>query len=370
MESLLLLLLVPIGWPFIAKAVWGHEYTFQELALNIVVACVIASGVWYAGRYVQMRDVEIINGAVIGKSRETVSCSHSYSCRCTTNSKGQKSCSTCYRHSNDYDWVLRTNVGPNIEVSRVDSQGSTEPGRYRRAQVGDPVAVENAYENYVKASAGSLFHDKGSVLTNLPVPAYPNTVFDYHYVNRALAVGVTVPDLAQWNLDIANALRQLGPSKQVNFVVVFAGTSQTSYAQALEREWVGGKKNDVIVVLGTPKYPELSWVRVLSWTDREKFKVGLRDELLDMKVVDRSAVMAALTTATAASYQRKSMKDFEYLKYDIEPPVWVLILAFVLSAGTSVGLSRYFSKHDVTFAGVLAVLIGAGTAALVFRRRK
>ena len=346
---MLLLLIVPVGWPFIAKAVWGHEYTVQELLLNIVIAALLASGVWAAGRYAQMRDVEVINGAVVSKSRERVSCSHSYSCNCTKNSKSEESCSTCYEHSNDYDWVLRTTAGnSNIDINRVDRQGSREPPRFSAANVGDPVAVEHAHVNYIKAASGSLFHDKGAVLSSLPMPAYPHSVHDYHYVNRALSVGVTVPDLNLWNRDIAMTLRDLGPKKQVNFVLLFANTDSPTYAQALERAWLGGKKNDVIVVLGTPKYPYISWVRVLSWTDRHDFKVALRDHLLDLKTVDREKVISILRDDTAKAFTAKNMEDFKYLSYEVDPPLWVTILAFILSSAASIGLSIYFIQNDIS----------------------
>lgn len=371
MEILLLLLVIPVGWPFIAKAVWKQEYTFQELSMNILIASLLATGLWAAGRYAEMRDVELINGAITSKNRERVSCSHSYSCNCTKDSKGNRSCSTCYEHSNDYDWVLHTSVNSDkIEIKRVDRQGRNEPARFTAAKVGDPVAVENAHVNYVKAAKFSLFHDKGEALTNLSIPTYPNTVYDYHHANRALAVGVTVPDIAEWNRDIAIALRELGPRKQANFVVVFANTSSPTYAQALERNWVGGKKNDVILVLGTPKYPEIGWVRVLSWTDRQDFKVRLRDDVLDLKIVDREKIMAALVSDTDRMFQRKRMEDFAYLKYEIDPPLWVSILAFFLSGGASIGLSVYFSRHNVTYAGVFAVLLGAVAATVMFRRRR
>jgi hypothetical protein len=363
LEILALLLVVPLGWPFIAKAVWGHRYSWQELALNLVMASVLAVGLWQAGRYAQMRDVEVLNGAVTSKSMETVSCSHSYNCNCSKDSDGHESCDTCYEHNNDYDWVLHTSVAnEKIEISRVDRQGSKEPPRYSAAQINDPVAVEHAHVNYVKAAPSSLFHDKGQVLTELPIPTYPNSVFDYHYVNRALSVGGVVPDLAQWNTDIALALRELGPKKEVNFVIVFANTDNPTYAQALERAWLGGKKNDVIAVLGTPKYPEISWVRVLSWTDKQDFKVALRDRLLELKTVERDKVINALKEETLASFARKRMRDFEYLKSEIDPPLWLSILAFFLSSLASVGLSIVFSKKEVTFAdifgGIFILLAG------------
>lgn len=343
MEILVPILLVPLCWPFIAKSMWGQVYSWPELALNLVLACVLGAGIWHVGRYAQMRDVEILNGAVTGKTRERVSCDHSYSCNCTANSKGETSCSTCYEHSNDYDWMLQTTVD-SIKIRRVDSQGTSEPPRYLSAKIGDPVAVEHSFANYVKAAPNSLFHDKGTVTTVLPLPVYPNSVYDYHHVNRVLTVGVVVPDLALWNQELSLSLRDIGPAKQANFIVVFAKTDRPDYAQALEQAWLGGKKNDVIVVLGTPDYPEISWVRVLSWTDKQDFKVVLRDRILDLKTVEREKIITALHDETQKTFVRKPMKDFEYLKNEIDSPMWVSILAFLLSSGFSVGLSIYFRK--------------------------
>lgn len=373
MEILLLLLVIPVGWPFIAKAVWKQEYSFQELTLNVLIAALLAYGLWHAGRYVEMRDVEIVNGAITGKSRVRVSCEHSYSCNCRKDSKGHRTCDTCYDHLNDYDWVLKSSVnGQTFTIKRVDRQGIREPQRYSIAQVGDPVAVEHAHVNYVKAARGSLFHDKGEVLTNLAIPTYPNTVYDYHYANRVLSAGVAVPDMTEWNRDIAMALREVGPRKEVNFVVAFANTANPTYAQALERAWVGAKKNDVVLVLGTPKYPEISWVRVLSWTDRQDFKVRLRDDVLDLKTVDRAKIVELLVSNTDRMFARKSMADFEYLKWEIDPPLWASVLAFFLSAGASVGMSIYFSRNTVTFksvfGGLLAVLIGLASFAFMRKR--
>lgn len=328
---------------------------------------------WYAGRYVQMRDVEIINGAVTGKAQERVSCSHSYSCNCTRNSKGNRTCSTCYEHLFDYDWVLFTSANTDkIKITRVNRQGTEEPPRFTKAKIGDPVAAEHSYLNYVKAARNSLFYDKGEVITDIAIPAYPGEIFDYHYVNRVLSINVPVQEVDKWNHEIGMALRELGPKKEANFIVAFVNGNNPTYAQALERAWIGGKKNDVVLVLGTPKYPEISWVRVLSWTDKQDFKVKLRDDVLALKTVDRERIIQALVENTDKLFLRKQMSDFEYLKYEIDPPLWVTILTFLTSAAASIFMSIYFSKNKVTFASffgaILAVIVAIISIPFRFRR--
>lgn len=358
MTTLALLLVFPLLWPFVAKAIWKHEITAAELAGNIAIGVVVVLIGWFGGRHLQTLDHEVLNGQVTGKTRQEVSCEHSYSCNCrqvcsgTGNSRTcSEVCSTCHEHSYDVDWLLRTNVG-DIEIDRVDRRGTTQPLRFERAAVGDPVAKMHGYTNYVKAAPESLFNtavEKAALARfSALVPAYPNRVYDYHYVDRVLAQGVNVPDLQAWNTDIAQRLRTLGPAKQVNLVVVFTSQKDPQYATALRAAWLGGKKNDVVVVFGAPAYPAIEWVRVVSWTDKELFKVQLRDALLSLKTADRTSVLQVVTEHVERLYVRKPMQDFEYLVHDIEPPLWLLLLLVLLSVAASVGASRYFANNRLS----------------------
>jgi hypothetical protein len=357
MEMLALLLLFPLLWPFVAKLIWNHHITFGELAINVAIGILIVVLGYLGGKSFQTMDQEVLNGQVTSKSRDKVSCSHSYRCMCvetcSTDSKGNRSCTeicqTCYDHAYDIDWNLATTLGT-IEIGRVDRQGLDQPSRWTRAAAGDPVATTQRFTNYIQAAPASLFNaaveKRALERYRNQVPAYPLGVFDYHYLNRVLAVGVKLPDHAEWNRELALRLRQLGAAKQVNWVVVLTSSADPAYADALRAAWLGGKKNDVIVVLGTPAYPNIGWARVLSWTDKELFKVQLRDDLQALKTADRTRVFDTIEKHVRASFVRKQMKDFEYLRHEIEPPGWLLALLFFLSAGASVGLSLYFRSNE------------------------
>lgn len=357
MAYLALLLLFPMIWPFIAKAIWKHEITLIELSTNIVVVVLAVLAAWYGGTYAQSADVEILNGRVTGKDSEHVSCEHSYSCNCreVCSGSGQNrscstQCDTCYEHPYDIDWTLRTSV-EDIEVPRVDRRGTEEPPRWTSAKAGDPVAVTHTHTNYIKGAPDSLFSAvaEQSALARFgkDVPAYPSAVYDLHYVNRVLAAGVSIPDIEAWNSDLASRLRLLGPAKQANWVVLITSNPSQAYADAVRVKWLGGKKNDVVVVLGAPEYPKLSWVRVLSWTDKELFKVELRDDLLALNVVDRERVLGTLERHTTSSFVRKQMRDFEYLSSEILPPTWLIVLIAIGGALCSVGLSIHLSTNHI-----------------------
>lgn len=343
MEYLALILVFPIVWPFIAKAIWGARITVPELALNVLGGCVLAAAGYAISVHVQSSDVEIHNGRVVAKEQDSVSCDHSYSCNCT-----KHGCSTCYEHAQDYNWVLKTQVG-DIQIDRLDRQGKAEPPRYSRARIGDAVAIPKTYENLVRAAPDSLFNASSEKLLVAPyaaqLPKYPATVYDYHHVNRIVLHGVALPDAATWNSDLQELLATLGPQKQVNAILVFTREPSPQFAEALRIGWLGGKKNDVIVVLGTPEYPKINWVKIISWTDQELFKVQLRDSLLEQSTVNREAVLDTLSTHIRSSFKRKSMKDFEYLRNEIRPPLWVAVLIVLLSLGGSITLSYYFARN-------------------------
>lgn len=354
MLYLILVLIAPVVLSVVLKVMYGREYDLLELAACIAVSSALTAGVYLLGQWSQTADTEILNGEITGKTSERVSCEHSYSCNChevcsgSGNSRSCSTvCSTCYEHAYDIDWLLKNTAASDIEVERVDRRGLLQPPRFTRAKIGDPVAVASTYTNYIKGAPESLFnHAKGMQQSfDGLIPGYPKSVYDYHYVDRVLAGGITVPDIAQWNADLANMLRKLGPSKQVNVVVVMVKSDDPSYEYALQRAWLGGKKNDVVVMLGAPEYPKLSWVRVMSWTDKELFKVELRDDLARLDVIDRTKVLPIIASHIQSSFVRKPMADFEYLKSEISPPVWVVILALVLGMAASLGLSRYFSRN-------------------------
>lgn len=351
MEAWFLLLLFPLAWPFISKAIWNNKISWGEMGMQIGVVALCVSALYAITRYSATSDTEIWNGEVTGKEQVKVSCEHSYPCHCRMESCGknceEEVCDTCYDHPYDWDWRVYSNVG-DFNVSRLDAQGVRQPPRWSVVQKGQPVADARSFTNYIKAAPNSLFHADAEQLkqrfANL-LPAYPVTIYDYQYDDRVLAIGVKVPDIGQWNKELPLLLRKLGPTKQANVIILFVNTADESYYEALKAYWLGGKKNDIIVIFGTTEYPKISWVKVLSWTDKELFKVQLQDELFDLKTVDRTKVLAAIEKNTMATFVRKPMNDFKYLMDDYQPPMWALILIGVLGAIGSVGMSIAFYRE-------------------------
>lgn len=354
---LLLIILLPFICAAIARIVWPHRIQWVELAVAVVVSVAISASIYGLGLVGQTNDTEVINGQVTAKSRDHGHYLQSYSCRCKTRCSGagkhrscSTSCDTCYEDRYTVSWNCKTTLGE-FSIQHLDRGSrsvylSPDPTRYTIIQPGDPVAKTSFFTNYVKAAPDSLYHKNTIDKFKTLIPAYPDNIYDIYRIDRALAMGVNVPELPKWNADISNMLRELGPLKQLNAIILFVNTSDSSYIHALEGAWNGGKKNDVIVVIGTTSYPKIDWVRVSSWTDSQLFKVQLRDEITSQGTIDRQKIIHAIDTHARSSYKRKLMKDFEYLAAQIEPPTWVLILSAVLGILISVGASYYFYLHD------------------------
>ncbi|ACV50108.1 conserved hypothetical protein [Delftia phage PhiW-14] len=308
--------------------------SFLQLGAATVVGLVFSLTLLKLGDF----DAATYTTPVTAKEKRKVGCEHSYTT--CTGSGDKQVCVTNYEHAWDIDWVLVNELG-DIRVNRVDRRGLKEPPRFTKAQVGDPVSDTKMYTNYISAAPGSLFNlvDVGLLINKYAglIPAYPQNVYDYHYMDKVLAVNFTLPEQELWNRGLDNMLKTMSMRKNVNIINVFIKGQPQEYADALAAKWYGGKHNDVLVVTGVSEWPEIEWVRVISWSDSELFKVQLRDKLEGLHHVDRDQYLAKQAMAVEHGYVHKNNKDFEYLKGMIDVPLWKYVM--VLSINFLVNLA-------------------------------
>jgi hypothetical protein len=344
MESLLLLLAISGG--FTAGALFWHRKKFERSLL--IVAGVIGPLVVLIGYTVVLVhnrvDTEVWNGEVTKKVREEVACEHSYSCNCTTDKDGRVTCQTCYEHDYDVDWKVENTAGDDIKIRRVDRQGLDKPPRWAAIQIGDAVAQTHHFVNYVMGAKDSLFNtsEQKAIFAQYKaiIPDYPDDVYDYYKIRRVLTVGNVPMDeltLNAWNQQLALMLRPLGPRKQVNVIIVLTSVQDPNFANALRTAWLGGKKNDVVAVIGAGDYPKISWARVFSWTDNEAFKIQLADALQDKGTLDPVNTTALIGGWVNRDFSRKHMKDFNYLAWESTPSMSACTIIALLSLASTAG---------------------------------
>lgn len=349
--ELCLLLLVPVVIGLGGLIFGRGKVTWKEFAIQEVIVVVLVGAGFFIGRCSQTRDVEVWSGSVVNKQRVRVHCRHSYPCNpITTCSGNPPACTTvwqiCYAHTFDYDWNVYASTDEVFTLATVDSQGLQEPLRYTHAYIGEPTASTHSYKNYIKGSPWTIIKRTGAMEKFKTVPQYPDDVYNYYYVNRFVS-SVAVPDAANWNQQLAEINAELGAKKKVNVIVVIAKTDDSAYVHALEEGWLGGKKNDFVVVLGVLAYPRIVWVRTMSWTRAEDLKIAVRDRVQEIgTLADRDKILGVVAEEVKAKFVHRSMDDFKYLNAEIRPPTWVLFLIFAIGLAVAIGLTIYFWRND------------------------
>lgn len=350
----------------IMKYKYSHEITTKECLYHFLAVCVsiaIMMGVTYASVYASMADTEILNGKVLSKSRHVEWCnSQSSSCKhytwhekCSyyTDSKGkrQKSCESykVFDYLYEVDWRVKTSVDSH-EIERVNRQGTRVPPRWEMIQIGDPASTEHTYINYLLGNEESLFHEKEyqrdyTEEYKKSLPEYPE-VYDYYRVNHVL--NLTSHNVTGYNDYINSALRDMGAAKQVNILLVLYPVKDAELPKAILGKWRGGKKNDVIMFAALD---DAGSVRNFSSTS---FAQGSNNELLHSKLrMDAMSekmsldLVQILVKDIDQNFKRLPNAEFEYLKYKLEPSLWVVILCSILAAVSSLVVGNYMRNNNL-----------------------
>jgi hypothetical protein len=236
------------------------------------------------------------------------------------------------------------------DIARIDRQGTREPPRWSAVQTGEPFAKTSSYVNYIKAAPDTLFRvsqDNIKFFAN-KIPAYPQ-VYDYYNANRVIPVGVNVPNLQEWNTHLSELLKSAGPKKQANIIVVLVNEPGQDYRYALEAAWVGGKQNDVIVLLGTPHFPEIAWTDTITIGQNkgnELLQVKMRNLIMDEPVANVHT-LDIIADNVLAHFDREPMEHFKYLMDSIQPPEGLMWFAAFLSVFGSFFLTWFFYCFDM-----------------------
>jgi hypothetical protein len=120
------------------------------------------------------------------------------------------------------------------------------------------------------------------------------------------------------------------------------------YRFALERHWIGGKKNDIIVLIGLDKEKKFSWVDTITFANNSGnalMTVKIRDDI--KKAVENQQFGLAEVLAKAilpnvqSDFHRKEMNDFKYLDDAYSPSggalFWFsLVQLLIMIASTAV----------------------------------
>lgn len=365
MLDFLLLMLIPCGIAIAVLLMFKGKVTFLEFFGQIaMVAVFLAAGIGIA-YYGRTTDTEVWNGQVTQRETHHVSCSHSYECNCyytsETSCSGSgktrscstsqvKHCSTCYEHSFDVDWTVHASTGETIDIDRIDRQGLQMPPRYAAVYPGEPYSSQHSFENYIKANPDSvLIGTKGDTKRWASlIPQYPDKIYDYYKHDPVINMGVKV-DTGTWDWLIREVNKQLGPTKQVNVILILVPTNDRSYMFALKDAWIGGKKNDVDIVIGSADGHTIDFAEVMSWSTNKAMAVDLKNRIQDIGTLDkRDDIQKVILTTVQAEFVRMHMKDMKWLMRSFQPSGTVMIWLFILAVLIEAGLAYWTITNDIT----------------------
>lgn len=315
----------------------------------------------------------VLNGHVTGATYSESWTEEYYTTEDIKDSKGNTVGSRTVRHETEHPphWSVSTTLGDEAidapmyagfarnfrnEVqteSHHSGQCSSGDGRtYETRWPGDrrtlvPWCRSQEIINWVKASYGTVYRTKGG--DGYPVPGYPTLIDTPHgpkqprVIHPEIILDSAWAQTMEWDMDVlADAV---GASRQCNPLLVIT-KRDVGFVQALRDKWINGKKNDVIIVIGSSTWPTIDWVQVVSWTSNESLEPFIKQALSETDLNDRGAVMKAITTGINSHFQRKPMAEFEYLKNEIHIPTWLYIVCMLYLTGAAVGVLFLPSMDD------------------------
>lgn len=348
---MLLLFIAPVVLPIIAWLLWPKKVTGQECAITVCIMLVIV-GIFYGlSKNMLLSDTQVLNGKVIEKNRKHGQYTERYSCNCRTTYSGSgksrrshTKCKTCTREHYTVKWDARTTVGwvtfDYMDRTSRSVYSTPDPQAYVDCKPDDPASVTASFDNYVRASQMSLWTGKqkeGEQALPYPMP------YNFYQMNRVIGG----PN-SKLNHYLNLALRDLGPKKRVNIVVVFTDKGR-EYKDELQRQWYSGKKNDVVVVLKVNGVSEIKWADAFAYGNskgNESLAVHLRDDLQALPGYNPDEVAQVIVDNIQLFYTLPNMEDYKYLEEDIDPPTWVIVILVLLSVGGTGGLVYVMYRVD------------------------
>lgn len=338
LKYLPILLLIPVLFAGTAKFLLNTTITYKEMVIHFLLGIVFSVSVFYITVYTANYDTYYVHGKVTDKTKEQVSCRHSY--QTCVGSGNNRVCFTKYRHSYDNEYVIHSTIG-NYEVSPPDSQGLIAPRRWEQAIIGEHYADTFSFQNYLANSDYSIMNKKYEHL-NLATPSRPK-IYDLYRMDPVTSTGIH-PEVEELNAHLTNKLKE--NNRKYNLNIVLVSYESTDYQYAIIKNWKP-VLNDVIVVVNT-------FGDIIEWSEAITYANGLRNEALitdirhdisgmklDTKFID------VLINIADEKYQQPSEKDFERLKFEMELTNMQWICIFVFNLIFNIAVSAYMHRNDL-----------------------
>lgn len=362
-------------------AMTHKEYIWKEFGIQTGVTFVYVALAYTLlfTTTANLRDTEFWNGSVKKfEYYEEWTEEVEYTEEVCSGSGKDRSCRTVTKTRHDYHspyWQIVTTNGEKISIKRDKFRkasiefGKKEVDIYRPDQVsfgdGDkyvstptkliPTSYPHSYTNYVTAANKNVIHTKVSpeeiklLVKEKKLKRYPKVYrSDYGEPILRRVIDTTSTGLntnTKFFDDLTSFSAVYGKTKQMNPIVYVTDQDRT-FKSALETYWNKAKKNDIILLLGVNSDGIVQWSDVIAWTNNTDFLVDMTSGYngIDLKT-DSDKVLTRMVDLIIKDYERKPMKEFEYLKENITLDWKYQVLVFLGNVVLSFFVFRYFLKN-------------------------
>lgn len=360
------------------------EYVLKEFLIQILASFLIVIGLNYLffKTTTDLFDKEYQNSKVSAfEYYEAWTERVEYYDTVCTGSGSSRSCRTVKKVRYDYHppyWEISTTNNEKVSITktnyklsanRFNNETKVYLNRSGQSSFGDgnkfvvkpntilPIAVGHEYVNYVKEAKDNIIHNiftKEEIKVHLDsgnLKNYPKEITDelgisqiYRVINHEIVPNININDY----LNKMNFLAyEIGKAKQANPIIYFTNQDR-SFADVIEYHWAKGRKNDVILLLGINDKGDILWTKILAWTNNTDFLVDgtkfLND--LNLNATNTDAIIKEFKELTIKGFQRKPMKEFEYLAENITLAWYIQILIILLNILISGAIFFYFLNNQ------------------------
>lgn len=306
-------------------------------AVGVVVSVVF----YFAAMMFAATSTEVWNGEVTSKERVYDPYTESYSCG--TDSKGNTL--TCTRTVSRWRWDVNSNVG---SWSDHTSSAAGVPRIYANAKVGAPFARTKMFMNYQYVSDQTILVNKHDEYAGW-LPDYPE-IYSGYQIHHALSNVVNVNNL---DAMLSWAHKRWGPAYGVNVIVVIVKDTDTGFADALRNKWVGGKKNDAVLVLYVDAEETVKKADAFSRSTQTKrnemqadFETILREESVRTGTYDFEKIVNVVDKALPY-FERENIEQYDYLMTDYNAQWWVVTLGVFVVGGISLAVAWRLGRDGI-----------------------
>lgn len=366
-------LLLPLLGAWVLHRWWPHRTVWWEYALPLGVCAVLIALMKLAVEHVQVSSTEYWGSAVVEARyyedwNEYIHRTCTETCCCDSKGHCQTRTYDCsYVDYHPAYWQVRTTSGEEVLISkqkyhelraRFGNEQFTDLRRHYHTNDGDlftttwsrdsvrlePVTTVHTYENRVKAADASIFHFQpvsDELADSLGLHRYPVVGAPYH---QTALLGYAGPDGAVANQVLQWWNATLGPTKEVKLFVLVFKDRPREVGQLQEWYWKGGNMNEVVVCLGLDARNRVSWCHPISWGTDHALQAVIRQHVETTDTLDMVGFARWLGPVIEEHFSRRDFKEFDYLT--VEPPVWGIVLTYVLTALATIGCCALAVRNE------------------------